>query len=150
MNESNNERNTAMSFLAGIGVGALIGAVVALLNAPKSGAETRQDLVKVGEDVKMKASEFVKDASVTGSEVIGIGKELVGTAKDKLIETSDELKIKAEKMAKDVANTSSDLLVKGKAIVDTSKEALHDAIEAGKKTMAECDDCTIKPEKTSI
>ena len=50
-----------LSFLAGIGLGALTGAVTALLMAPKSGSETRQDIKHTAEDIKSKAGKVVHD-----------------------------------------------------------------------------------------
>jgi gas vesicle protein len=40
----NDEKNVMLSILAGIGIGALVGAVAGLLLAPKAGSETRQNI----------------------------------------------------------------------------------------------------------
>lgn len=42
MENQNHERNILLNMLAGIGIGALVGAIAGLLLAPKSGTETRQ------------------------------------------------------------------------------------------------------------
>jgi len=49
-------------FLFGVAVGSVIGATVALLYAPRSGSETRDDLKRKGEELKDSATEKVKDA----------------------------------------------------------------------------------------
>ena len=51
------------SFLKGILVGAIAGAVTGVLLAPKSGAETREDLKKLAVDFGDKANELYTKAS---------------------------------------------------------------------------------------
>lgn len=51
------------SFLKGILVGAIAGAVAGVLLAPKSGAETREDLKKLAVDFGEKANELYKKAT---------------------------------------------------------------------------------------
>lgn len=69
----NEERSVVTNFLAGIGVGAIIGAATALLLAPKSGAETRDDLKKAAQDLSKSTEELRKRSG-----------ELVDTAKAKV------------------------------------------------------------------
>lgn len=56
----NNEKNVMLYFLAGVGVGALIGAAAGLLLAPKSGAETREDLARKFDELKHKIADWAK------------------------------------------------------------------------------------------
>ena len=49
------------TFLAGLGIGLAVGAAVALLLAPRSGAETRQALRQRGRRVKHKAGDAWED-----------------------------------------------------------------------------------------
>lgn len=56
------ERCSGGSFVAGILVGGLVGAGIALLFAPRSGAETRQRIREMGEDLKDTASDYVHKA----------------------------------------------------------------------------------------
>jgi len=51
------------SFLKGILVGAIAGAVAGVLLAPKSGAETREDLKKLAVDFGEKANELYRKAT---------------------------------------------------------------------------------------
>jgi gas vesicle protein len=55
-----NDRNVMLYFLAGVGVGALIGAAAGILLAPKSGAETREDLVRKFDELKGKVQDWAK------------------------------------------------------------------------------------------
>lgn len=54
------ERNVAVGVLAGIGIGVLVGAAAALMLAPKTGEETRDDVSKSINDLSDKVSELGK------------------------------------------------------------------------------------------
>ena len=56
--ENNEERSVAIYMLAGIGLGALIGAAVGLLFAPKAGTQMREDLGRQLSDLKKKTAEW--------------------------------------------------------------------------------------------
>lgn len=61
-NNGNGESGNAMLyFLAGVGVGALIGAAAGLLLAPKPGAETRADLSHKFDELKAKVQEYIRE-----------------------------------------------------------------------------------------
>ena len=49
MGQDDRERNLILSVLAGVGIGAIVGAVAGLLFAPRPGAETRE---KIGESLQ--------------------------------------------------------------------------------------------------
>lgn len=74
---NNEEKGVALNFLAGVGIGALIGAGIALLFAPKSGDETREDiknamhdLSKSTEDLRRRSAEMVETAKAKVQETI--------------------------------------------------------------------------------
>ena len=48
----------ALNFIAGLAVGAILGASVALLTAPQSGKRTRRQIVRVVNDAKRQASDW--------------------------------------------------------------------------------------------
>lgn len=62
-----NKGSTTSSFLMGVLVGGVAGAVVALLLAPKSGKELRRDIAETGEGLLDKAGDFLgkKEEQVT-------------------------------------------------------------------------------------
>jgi gas vesicle protein len=60
MNESE-ERGVMVYFLAGVGVGALIGAAAGLLLAPKTGSETREELSHKFDDLKHRVGDWVRE-----------------------------------------------------------------------------------------
>ena len=51
------DKNALMYLLAGFGLGAVIGAIAGLLFAPKSGAETREELATKLKDLKHKTED---------------------------------------------------------------------------------------------
>jgi gas vesicle protein len=58
MSEDKSSRSSTSIFL----MGAAVGAVIALLYAPKSGAETRKLLAKKGKELKSRAQESIETA----------------------------------------------------------------------------------------
>ena len=59
---SEGERNdTLLSLLAGVGIGALVGAAAALLLAPQSGEETRSQIRGSADDLLIKLRDTVED-----------------------------------------------------------------------------------------
>lgn len=78
------DKNVFLNLLAGIGIGAILGAAVALMLAPKSGKETRDDLKKTAEEVKTKAEKMISDLSASAEELVNKTKEVVETTKTKV------------------------------------------------------------------
>ena len=60
MHESE-EKGVMVYFLAGVGVGALIGAAAGLLLAPKPGTETRDELSHKFDDLKHRVGDWVRE-----------------------------------------------------------------------------------------
>ena len=95
-----NDRNSfmdAMGVLGTMAIGAMIGAGVALLLAPKSGAELREDLRAGAEKLETELSDAGHKAS-----------ENVKAQVDKLSEKAAELGKKAEELASRVAKHDED------------------------------------------
>ncbi|MGQ9455809.1 MAG: YtxH domain-containing protein [Armatimonadota bacterium] len=84
MSKDREERSVIGHFLAGLGVGALIGAIAALLLAPKSGEETREDIAKATEELKKKASKVIEELSESAEQLAKKSKELFETTKVKV------------------------------------------------------------------
>ena len=78
------DRDVAMHLLAGIGIGAIIGAVTALLLAPKPGAETREDVKKAVDDLRSRSEKLLSDWSATMDEQLQSAKKLYEDAKTKV------------------------------------------------------------------
>lgn len=84
MRNDQEEKGVVLNFLAGMGLGALIGAATALLLAPKSGSETRQDIMHATEDVRAKAGKVVQDISQSSDALVKRSKELLESTKDRV------------------------------------------------------------------
>jgi len=107
-------------------IGAGIGAVTALLFAPKAGAELRADIAdatrkgmdqarETGREVGTRANEYYQAGSERASEIAARGKEAIS----------------------DIASRSrdavEDITTRGKDLIDREKSKLSAAIEAGKQ-----------------
>ncbi|HEY3780038.1 MAG TPA: YtxH domain-containing protein [Fimbriimonadaceae bacterium] len=57
----NDDKNVLIYMLAGVGLGALIGAAAGLLFAPKPGAEMREDLADKFKELKSKTEEWISE-----------------------------------------------------------------------------------------
>lgn len=68
------EKNVMLYMLAGVGLGAIIGAAAGLLFAPKSGAETREEIANKFREIKDKTGEWVNEQRAKRS---GSPKELL-------------------------------------------------------------------------
>jgi gas vesicle protein len=79
------DTNEGYGFVSGLFIGATLGAMAALLFAPKSGREVRADLYAGSERLKNKASS-------KATELIGRGEAAMGVAKDVARETADGVK----------------------------------------------------------
>lgn len=89
MSDNTSEKNVALNFLAGMGVGALVGAVTALLLAPKSGKETRDDIKVAADDLKKKAEKAMHELSESGDDLVKKSKEILETTKVKVQQAID-------------------------------------------------------------
>ena len=120
-------RSSWESFLQGFIAGGLIGAGLALIFAPKSGQEFR-------EDIKKKSSELAKDAEVLYSE-----------AKDKTtdwwqdrLKKAEQLKEEAETKLEEAKSKTAEIIEEGKKWVDKLKTKGEPTVaEAEKKVEKE-------------
>ncbi len=119
-NENNN--NAALGwFIAGLGLGALLG----VLYAPKSGRETREDLISTAKD----GTEYVR---VRAREVVGQAGELIDRSKNQATTYVQR--------GKDVVEQSraqwEEFVDKGKDFVTDQASRVAAAVEAGKQAYA--------------
>ena len=108
-------------FLAGLGVGALIG----VLYAPKSGVETRQDLINQAADAKEKAAALAQQGMDKANEYVGQGKQVASDYVDKGKEYYEKGR-----------SQWTQYVEKGKSLVTDQQAAVQAAIDAGKEAYA--------------
>ncbi|HVL38597.1 MAG TPA: YtxH domain-containing protein [Fimbriimonadaceae bacterium] len=72
-NEQHDDKNVMLYMLAGVGLGALIGAAAGLLFAPKSGSEVRHDLADKFKELKGKTEEWVAERRAKKSDELAGG-----------------------------------------------------------------------------
>jgi gas vesicle protein len=104
-------------FLAGLGIGALIG----VLYAPKSGKETREDLVSSALEAKEKAAILAQRGAETAGQYVAQGKQAAGEYVDKGREYYEKGRTQW-----------TEYVEKGKNLVNEQQEKVAAAIDAGK------------------
>ncbi len=122
------ERKTSWeSFLQGFVAGSLIGAGLALIFAPKSGRELR-------EDIKKKSSELTKDAEVLYSEA---KEKTVDWWQDR-IKKAEQLRAEAENKLEEAKSKTVEIIEEGKKWIDKLKgKGEATVVEAEKKVEKE-------------
>jgi gas vesicle protein len=112
------ESNFGKGFLIGMLTGGAIGAIIALLYAPKSGRELRQD-------IRNKTDEYLDDAEKYLAEAKDKAKDLINEGKKKSEKIISEAKIKSEELLKDAEKLFSDAKNKAGQIISSGKENIH-------------------------
>lgn len=102
-----------LGFLAG----GAIGAIIALLYAPKPGKELRAD-------IKEKTDEYMNEAD-----------KYINQAKDKAKNMINEGKKKSEQLIADAKHKSEDLLKDAEKVYNTAKEKTTEYVSKGKDTI---------------
>lgn len=127
MEENKMAKGLMMGFLAG----GIVGAVVALLYAPKSGRELRSDIKLRKDEFLDDTAEYMKIAKSKANELINEGKkkseQLIKDAKEKastLIEDANSILSDAKVKASEKYTSTKDKIV-------VEKDRIKDAFKAG-------------------
>lgn len=125
------ENKSGKGILIGFLTGGAIGAVLALLYAPKKGKELRSD-------IKGKADEYIGDAEKYISETTDKVKNIFTDGRNKSEELISDVKIKSGGLLKDAGNILDEAKSKAANTLNTGKEniekesgRLKDAVKAG-------------------
>ena len=118
--ESSRSKNYAPEIMITLTVGLAIGFVAGILLAPKSGKETRKDLIEKSEELVERGKEEFEAARVKLAEVKGMGEEFLEKSKDAFEKTTKTVGKKAGKAKAKVKKVIS----KGKATAKKVEEAL--------------------------
>jgi gas vesicle protein len=125
------ENNFGKGLLLGLLTGGAIGAAFALLYAPKSGKELR-------EEIKSKSDDYIDDAEKYLAEAKDKAINLINDGKKKSEQLIKEAKIKSEKLMKDAEKVmhdakqkTGDYLKTGKETAEQKRDQIKTAIKAG-------------------
>ena len=105
-------------FLAGLGIGALVG----VLYAPKSGKETRDDLIAGALEARERANQMYEQGVDQVGQYVQQGKQAAGEYVDRGKEYYDKGR-----------SQWTQYVDKGKDLIQTQTEAAKAAVEAGKE-----------------
>jgi gas vesicle protein len=114
---TNNDNNQLSSFLAGLVLlaglllGGLIGAGVALLLAPQSGHKTRRQIRRKGRDLREQTTDAITDTIEDGVA---------------------QVRSKAQQVTSSIQEQTEALQQRGQDVVDKGKERFVAVVEAGK------------------
>ena len=106
--------------LKGLFIGGLIGVVLGILYAPKSGKETREDIARTTEELLSKGKEEYEKAVERSKE-----------AYEAAIKHLKGLEISAKEKVEEIEGKAIDIAHKGADAIAGSKNRLKKAIDAG-------------------
>jgi len=113
-------------FLKGLVIGGLVGAVVGILYAPKSGKETREEIGKKAEELLAKAKEEYEQA-------LEKSRRTYETAVSRLKKIEE---VAREKVG-EIEAKAGEMVDKGKVSLEDNKSRLKKAIDAGVEAFKE-------------
>jgi gas vesicle protein len=122
-------------------VGAGIGAVLALLFAPKSGEELRNDIADATRKGIDKSRDAANQLGQKANEYYDVGKQKAGEYYGAARETAEEYYEATRERAADIYDTASskagEVVAKTRDAVSTQAGSISAAVEAGKKAYVE-------------
>ena len=125
------ENNISKGLLIGFLAGGAIGAILALLYAPKSGKELRSDIREKTDEYIDEAEKYLAEAHGKAKELINEGKKrgekIIADAKGK----ADVLLKDAEKLFTDAKDKAGNYVADGKETLNSETSKLKNAFKAG-------------------
>ncbi len=99
------------AFFAGVLIGGLVGAAVALLLAPQTGEETRKQLTKTSEDLRDRAQDVIEDARERAEATIADSRRraerIIEDARVRAEAMTEEARIRLEKATEEAKNMTA-------------------------------------------
>ena len=121
-----NRTSSSKGFLLGLLAGGAIGSIAALLYAPKSGRELRQDIGNKSRKVIKETEQYVDSAKAKASEIVAESRR-----------KAESLINDARKKADQLSRSTEKLYVQGKEFITDETTRLKDAVKAGVDTFNE-------------
>jgi gas vesicle protein len=116
-------------FLAGLGIGALVG----VLYAPKSGKETRDDLVAGALEARDRANQLYNQGVEQVGQYVEQGKQVASEYVDKGKQAASEYVDRGKEYYDKGRTQWNQYVDKGKDLIQNQAEAAKAAVEAGKE-----------------
>lgn len=101
MGNDNQSGSSVSSFIIGAVIGGSVGAVLALLYAPKRGEELREDISSTVDDLSARFSELMKKAKETGEDLLESGIDSADEAMTEAYEKAQSLIDEADHIISD-------------------------------------------------
>lgn len=117
---SNNNDSGGFEFFKGFLFGGIVGAVVSLLYAPKSGKEVREDIRKRSLDLRDDAEAKLELAQKRAEEVMADTRKQL-----------EELRKDAESAVQELKSRATGFYEEGKSTVEKERNRIKDAFDAG-------------------
>jgi gas vesicle protein len=116
-------------FLAGLGIGALVG----VLYAPKSGKETRDDLIAGALEARERAGQYYNQGVEQAGQYVQQGKQVAQQYVEQGKQVASDYVDKGKQYYDKGRTQWSQYVDKGKDLVQTQADAVTAAVEAGKE-----------------
>jgi gas vesicle protein len=134
---SRDNSSLSKGLLIGFLAGGAVGAILALLYAPKSGKDLRNDIKNKTDEYLDEAERYIADARDKAKDLINEGKKrsekIITDARSK----SEELLKDAEKIFTDAKVKATGAVAGGKEILENEAARLKTAVKAGVDTYRE-------------
>jgi gas vesicle protein len=131
------QENRGSDFFKGFLIGGTIGAVIALLFAPKSGDELRADIRRKSRELYDETEAHLGEWKEKAAEVIDEGKRQAEALRSQAEAKIAEARAKAEQLISEGRAKARDLVAQGSKVVEREKGRVKSAFEAGAKAYRE-------------
>ncbi|MDZ7344481.1 MAG: YtxH domain-containing protein [candidate division KSB1 bacterium] len=131
------QENRGADFLKGFLIGGSIGAVLALLFAPKSGSELRAEIRRKSREYYDEADAKLGELKGQAAEIIEQGKRQAEALRAQAEAKMAEARAKAEQLLSEGRAKARELVDEGVKTIEREKERIKSAIDAGAKAYRE-------------
>jgi len=131
------QENRGADFFKGFLIGGSIGAVIALLFAPKSGNELRADIRRKSREIYDETEEKFGEWKEQAAEIVEQGKRQAEALRTQAEAKIAETRAKAEQLVSEGRAKARDLVEQGVKTVEREKGRVKSALDAGVKAYRE-------------
>lgn len=128
---AHDNNNLTKGLLLGFLAGGAVGAILALLYAPKSGKELRADIKLKTDEYLDEAEKYLAEAKDKAKDLINEGRKrsekIISDAKSK----SEEILKDAEKVFHEAKSKTTDTIQSGKEKVESEASRIKESVKAG-------------------